>query len=399
MSRLRRFVRSPSFWPLQLAGWATYLVMIVATFWSMMEPGRSVWPLVQAKTVRALIGFTLTCGLRLLLRRFATGQASVGRTALVVLASVAVGGPLWLLIMKIIFPPAEPLPVSWVPLPREALDYSLTLLCWSALYLGLRGWRELQDQRARALEATALAQQAQLDALRYQLNPHFLFNGLNSIRALIDEDAGRARRMITALSEFLRYPLTSAAGVDVPLATELDALRNYLAIEQIRFEDRLRVTIDVRPDAEAAAMPSLLLLPLVENAIKHGFSTLPGGTLALRVAGEVRDGRLWLEVSNTGRWQPTHAAADRLGTGTGLRNVQSRLTALASASHHFSVQEEAGCVVVRIALPYRSVSPDDPRLESHNRVEAAAEEVNTAAGVGAADDAASQADADRLRGA
>jgi hypothetical protein len=120
---------------------------------------------------------------------------------------------LWLTIMGAAFPPAArtamPLVERMVPAPREWLDYSLTLLAWSALYLGLRWWQELQDERARALEATALAQQAQLDALRYQLNPHFLFNGLNSIRALIDEDAGRARRMITALSEFLRYPLTT----------------------------------------------------------------------------------------------------------------------------------------------------------------------------------------------
>jgi two-component system LytT family sensor kinase len=392
MNRLRRFMRSPSFWPLQIAGWATYGVMIIASYWSMLAPGVAVGALIQVKSARTLVGFTLTCGLRLLLRRFTSGSAAVARTGAIVLAAVVVGGPLWLLVMDLIFPPKAPATgaelSTWVSAPRAALDYSLTLLCWSALYLGLRGWRELQDQRARALEAAGLAQQAQLDALRYQLNPHFLFNSLNSIRALIDEDAGRARRMITALSEFLRYPLTSAAAIDVPLATELDALRNYLAIEQIRFEDRLRVTIDVGPDAEAAAMPSLLLLPLVENAIKHGFSTLPGGTLALRVAGEVRDGQVWLEVANTGSWQPTHAAAERLGTGTGLRNVQSRLTALAPSAHHFSVQEEDGSVIVRIALPYRPVSPDDPRLERHNRVAPSTAE---------ADDAR-QPDASRLEG-
>lgn len=365
MARLRRLLQSPSFWPLQIAGWSAYLVMVVATFWPMMAPGRSVWPLITTKVVRTLIGFTLTCGLRLLLRRFATGQASGGRAALIVLAGVAAGGPLWLLAMKLVFPPAQPvhlpLPESWGLIPREALDYSLTLLCWSALYLGLRGWRELQDQRARALEAAALAQQAQLDALRYQLNPHFLFNGLNSIRALIDEDAGRARRMITALSEFLRYPLTNVAGVDVALSTELDALRNYLAIEQIRFEERLCATIAASPEAEAAAMPSFLLHPLVENAITHGFSTTSGGVLTLRVSAAVRDDRVWLEVSNTGRWQPTHAAADRLGTGTGLRNVQSRLTALAPDTHHFSIREEGDCVIVCVALPYRPMPPAGPR--------------------------------------
>ncbi len=240
----------------------------------------------------------------------------------------------------------------FMPDPREALDYSLTLLAWSAIYLGIRWWQELQDERARALEAATLAQQAQLDALRYQLNPHFLFNGLNSIRALIDEDGGRARRMVTALSEFLRYPLTSAAGSDVPLATEIDAIRNYLAIEQIRFEDRLRVTLEITREAEAAAIPSFLLHPLVENAITHGFASTPG-TLSLRVAAHVRDAQVWLEVINSGRWKPTHATAERRGTGTGLRNVQSRLAVIAPQAHHFSIDEEGDHVAVRLSLPYR----------------------------------------------
>jgi two-component system, LytTR family, sensor kinase len=203
-----------------------------------------------------------------------------------------------------------------------------------------------------------------LDALRYQLNPHFLFNGLNSIRALIDEDAGRARRMITALSEFLRYPLTSAAGHDVPLATEIAALRNYLAVEQIRFEDRLQVTLDIAPEADPAAIPSFLLHPLVENAITHGFSS-SGAPLTLHLTACVREAMLCVEVINSGRWQPTHASADRRGTGTGLRNVQSRLEAAAPRAHQFSIDDSNASVTVRISLPYRPVPiPADVRLQT-----------------------------------
>jgi two-component system LytT family sensor kinase len=366
---VRRLFRSPSFWPLQMAGWSAYLVMVVATFLPVLGPDRSAWPLIELKTVRTLSGFLLTCGLRLLLRRFAS-RGSFLQTALVVVGGAAAGGMVWLTIMSLAFPSSAhmPLPLAerMVPAPREWLDYSLTLLAWSALYLGLRWWQELQDERARALEATALAQQAQLDALRYQLNPHFLFNGLNSIRALIDEDAGRARRMITALSEFLRYPLTSAAGHDVPLATEIAALRNYLAVEQIRFEERLQVTLDIAADAAAAAIPSFLLHPLVENAITHGFSSSSAAApLTLRVAARVREGRLCVEVINSGRWRPTHASADRRGTGTGLRNVQSRLEAVAPRAHQFSIDEAPATVTVRIALPYRPLPiPADVRLQN-----------------------------------
>jgi two-component system LytT family sensor kinase len=356
---IRQLFRSPSFWPLQLAGWASYFVMVVVTFLPVMSAERSLWPLIQVKSVRTLAGFLLTCGWRLVLRRL-DSRGSFLRTALVVIAGAVVGGAIWLAIMSALFAPAARSELSMlarvvIPVPREWLDYSLTLLAWSALYLGLRWWQELEDERARALEATTLAQQAQLDALRYQLNPHFLFNGLNSIRALIDEDAGRARRMITALSEFLRYPLTSAAGHDVPLATEIAALRHYLALEQIRFEDRLQVTLDVSHDAESAAIPSFLLHPLVENAITHGFCSSPS-PLILRVAARVRDDMLAVEVINSGRWRPTHAAADRRGTGTGLRNVQSRLEVVAPRAHQFSIDEEGGCVTVRMSLPYRPLA-------------------------------------------
>jgi two-component system LytT family sensor kinase len=359
---IRQLFRSPSFWPLQIAGWASYFVMVVATFLPVLPAERSVWLLIQVKSVRTLAGFLLTCGLRLLLRRL-DSRGSFLRTALVVIAGAVTGGAVWLAIMSAVFVPAARSEMSTlvsvaIPAPREWLDYSLTLLAWSALYLGLRWWQELEDERARALEATTLAQQAQLDALRYQLNPHFLFNGLNSIRALIDEDAGRARRMITALSEFLRYPLTSAAGHDVPLATEIAALRNYLALEQIRFEDRLQVTIDISEEAESAAVPSFLLHPLVENAITHGFSSSPT-PLTLRVAARLRDEMLCVEVINSGRWRPTHASADRRGTGTGLRNVQSRLEVVAPRAHQFSIDDQGGCVTVRMSLPYRPLAVEE----------------------------------------
>jgi two-component system, LytTR family, sensor kinase len=361
---LRRLIQSPSFWPLQITGWSAYFVMVVVTFLPGMAADRSIAALVEIKSVRTLLGFALTCGLRFVLRRFASRESFL-RTALVVLAGAMVCGGLWLTIMNAIFVNRmhDELSVAerMVPTPREWLDYALTILAWSALYLGLRWWQELQDERARALEATALAQQAQLDALRYQLNPHFLFNGLNSIRALIDEDASRARRMITALSEFLRYPLTSAAGHDVALATEIAAIHNYLALEQIRFEDRLQVTLDISREAESAAIPSFLLHPLVENAITHGFrsSESSGTPLTLRVTARVRDDILSVEVINSGRWRPTHASADRRGTGTGLRNVQSRLEVVAPRAHQFSIDDANGYVTVRMALPFRPIAVED----------------------------------------
>jgi signal transduction histidine kinase len=169
-------------------------------------------------------------------------------------------------------------------------------------------------------ELRVLARDAELKALRAQLNPHFLFNSLNSISALTTQDPARAREMCVLLSDFLRKSLRLGERPSVRLSEELDLLRNYLAIEQIRFGARLAVAWEVTPEAEQAEVPTLLLQPLVENAIKHGIAQLPeGGTIRLRAA--LAEGRVELRVEN-----PVDPdAPEPQGLGMGLRQVKQRL--------------------------------------------------------------------------
>ena len=169
-------------------------------------------------------------------------------------------------------------------------------------------------------ELRVLARDAELKALRAQLNPHFLFNSLNSISALTTQDPARAREMCVLLSDFLRKSLRLGERASVRLAEELDLLRNYLAIEQIRFGDRLALVWDVAPEAEAAELPTLLLQPLVENAIKHGIAQVPeGGTIRFSVA--LAQGQVHLRVENP---VDTDAPVPQ-GLGMGLRQVKQRL--------------------------------------------------------------------------
>ena len=216
-------------------------------------------------------------------------------------------------------------------------------LSWSALYFGIKYWQDKQQQEARALRADALAKDAELRMLRYQINPHFLFNSLNSVSALIREDGRRAEKMLNELSEFLRYSLAGSKLSAVPLRDELEAARNYLDIEKIRFEDKLVVRFEVSPSAEDFRVPSLLIHPLVENAVKYGMQTsrLP---LSLEISAEAKNDELHLSVINTGKWIAADNGANSKSAGIGLANVRQRLEHAFPQKHRFDVFERDGRV-------------------------------------------------------
>ncbi|HEU4530364.1 MAG TPA: histidine kinase, partial [Steroidobacteraceae bacterium] len=235
----------------------------------------------------------------------------------------------------------------------------LPLFGWSLVRLGLQYNTALREQRETALRAVAAARDAQLRMLAYQLNPHFLFNTLNSIRALINEDRQRARKMVTALSDYLRYALVERPLHVALLEEEVASVRGYLAIEQVRFEERLDAQVDVEPAALHCEVPAFLLNPLVENALKHGAIGAAGAPLVLRVEARlVRPDRLRLVVENTGQWArgrtTPHFAGeskdDRPG-GVGLANVRARLAALHPADHRIEIEEADGRVRVLVELP------------------------------------------------
>ncbi len=204
--------------------------------------------------------------------------------------------------------------------------------------------------RERELEARTHAQQAQLQMLRYQLNPHFLFNVLNSIGVLAFIDPKRTFQMVTGLSEFLRYSLQTTDTTLVALKDEMKAIRHYLELQQVRFEDRLEIQFDISPDSEKALLPTFLIQPLVENAIKYGMQTSPR-PLVIRISARYHQHRLELRVGNTGRWvSETDRPLFQEGTGIGLKNVQTRLAKSQFRQADFRIFQSNGWVWVRIRL-------------------------------------------------
>jgi LytS/YehU family sensor histidine kinase len=235
----------------------------------------------------------------------------------------------------------EPLVLTWPRMGeldtnkriRYAADVSVTWLfffaAWSAFYLATKAQAEALNAKRRAVEAESAAQAAQVRALRYQINPHFLFNTLNSLSSLVM--GGRpeeAENMILKLSTFFRSSLSLDPSADVTLAEEIDLQRLYLEIEKVRFPRRLKVEIDIPDDLKNARVPGLLLQPLVENVIKYGVSgTRDKVTLNIRAA-EAGPGRFTIEVQNSGAEASTKGRNGKPdGTGVGLTNVCQRLEA------------------------------------------------------------------------
>jgi len=206
--------------------------------------------------------------------------------------------------------------------------------------------RSEQEQRVHAREA-------ELKALRAQLNPHFLFNSLNSISALTSIDAKRARQMCVLLSDFLRRSLKLGERTSVCLAEELELIQNYLAIEEIRFGTRLRIELVSDPEAEAAQVPPLLLQPLVENAIKHGISQIPEGGLVLIRTRRFED-FVEVRVENP----VDEDAGTPEGLGLGLRQVKQRLEGRYNARTRFEATLQGGGFRVLLIFPLETESPE-----------------------------------------
>lgn len=225
------------------------------------------------------------------------------------------------------------------------------LVAWSGLYFVIRLWNDLVIEKEHAEKADLLAQKAQLQMLRYQLNPHFLFNALNSIRALVEEDKEKAKKIITELSEFLRYSLVSKNNLMVDFSDELEAIMHYIEIQKIRYEEKLEVFIDIQPETEKFKILSFLIYPLVENAVKYGMKTskLP---VKVWLNVELNNGSFRVDVINTGKWINGNSSVNSIdrGTGTGIENVRKRLKNAFGSNFSFDIKEENDTVIITLQI-------------------------------------------------
>ena len=200
-------------------------------------------------------------------------------------------------------------------------NWVFTILLWTAIYVGTHWFWRWRDSEIQRLKLEVLARDAQLDVLSSQLQPHFLFNAMNVLRALINENPARARDLVTELSDLMRYALQAGRRERVTLGDELTVVENYLRIESARFEERLRWRIDIDPDTRGLLLPPMLLQMLVENAVKHGIAASDVGGEVV-VSAQHSNGAVCLRVTNPGR------LGRQGGTRIGLNNARERLRLL-----------------------------------------------------------------------
>ena len=336
------------YWVCQCAGWGLVLVLQVLN--RPPVPGYAAPADVQRYLLvccwGSASGFLLSDAWHRIQKRRQAAGARMGWG--VVLAGVLVLGvanTLVQLLGYIVIRPFGPVRgVSWLP-AALASWWSLHLM-WNVFHTAALSLRRANRLEAETLRLQVGAKDAQLRALQAQVNPHFFFNSMNSVRALVYEDRDAAARMIDELTSVMRHALQGGTRDTVPLADEIEVVRAYLAIEQIRFEQRLRARIDVGPGLDTVRIPPMALQTLVENAVKHGVEARPEGSDIRIHARRQDDGAAVIEVANAGAIQTVSGS-----TRTGLANARQRLALALGEGTHLDLREQDGWVRATMRLP------------------------------------------------
>jgi hypothetical protein len=336
-----------SFWQVQILGWCGYYLFHLLESIHAFLTKRVFF---DEETVPVffmfLASFVLRPFCRWLLRQSRSWIAfELKAAAAAMVASIPVTWAASLILQNVNHVPWHALVAVW------AWSFFM-LFMWCSLYFSIKQWQQSSMERERLLRAESELREARLLALRYQLNPHFLFNSLNAVSTLVlDGNAPAATRMLAQIGDLLRTSLDSEVTAEVTLSQELAFTEGYLAIEQTRLGERLRIDIAVPLETRDALVPNMLLQPLVENAVRYGVAPLiEGGWIAIKSA--VDADRLRIVIGNSGR--RGEGEQKKNGNGIGLGNTAERLKTLYGANFEFALgwPEAGGCEVV-LELPLR----------------------------------------------
>lgn len=342
--------KNRAFWILQSIGWSGYFFLRTISGFA----GGMGWMLIVHTLLLTATGYSLTLLMGSLFRRLIRMKpiwTLVLSLAVVVLASGVFSVIETWSVATFLKPGFKPEGVAY--LSALFLNFAL-LAAWAALYYGINYFLLLEDQIRLRERLESQASSAQLAMLRYQLNPHFLFNTLNSISTLVLlKQTERANAMLARLSSFLRYTLANEPTAKVTLAQEVETLKLYLEIEKMRFEDRLRPHFKIQSETIGARLPSLLLQPLIENAIKYAVTPAEDGADIWITA--TREGQVVrIEVADNGNGDGAEIAASP-STGVGLANIRDRLSQAYGEANRFETRKnEQGGFSVIIEIPFET---------------------------------------------
>lgn len=351
--REKIYEKSRMFWILHTAGW-----LLFAIFMRLFEGGSFFQPFKRFLLflLTYFIGFLITLGLRYIYRIVYRKVNSIFLILPVIIIASGVALIIWEPIDVLISSPFWDkgemktfldtyLPFTLGRYYRMNLFWYMFILMWSILYFGINNWYHHMDQKVKAEEALKLANDAQLIMLRYQLNPHFLFNSLNSIKALTYENPEKAGFMLTEFSEFLRTTLNYNNKLYITFREEIGIIEKYLLIEKIRFEEKLKYSVKYDKAILDKEVLCFITQPLVENAIKHGFASSPDG-VEINITFSVSDEVPRIIIENTGV-----LIDEKNNSGTGLKNVLERLNNAYSTKDNLTIFQAGNKVRLTLTIP------------------------------------------------
>ncbi|GGI87193.1 hypothetical protein GCM10007973_24530 [Polymorphobacter multimanifer] len=359
--------KNRAFWLLQTGGWTAYFgLRALSGLANRMEPS-----FLLPTAIITATGFSLTLLMAAAYRRIIT----MPPLRVLILSLIILCGASALFSVLEVWAHRAFYQPGWTPhgieyLGAILLEFSV-LGAWTGFYYGINYYLQLAEQTARMVAVARQANTAQLEMLRYQLNPHFLFNTLNSISTLVLlRQTERANAMLSRLASFLRYSLVGEREGLATIAQEAEALKLYLDIARTRFEDRLRTRFDIEPRVMEARLPSLLLQPIVENAIKYAVTPSEDGADIVVDARQMGD-RLVITIADTGpgmNGSSGNAAAAGIGeavapgTNVGIANIRERLVQAYGADHRFELaNNEPQGLIVLIDIPYQTTNMGNDR--------------------------------------
>ena len=340
--------RNRAYWISQAAGWTFYAAVNLIAMYSFES---FTWQKALLFVFICLMGVLSTHYLRLIIKRKGWPELQLKKIIpRVLLSSVFIGIMLSVLFFSINltgnfydmanFKPATPL--IWI------FNLSSVILLWQLIYFSVHYFQNYKKVEIEALIWEAAVKDFELKTLKSQLNPHFMFNALNSIRALIEEDPASAKTAVTKLSNILRYSLRIEKSETVTLEDEMQTVADYLDLEKMRFEERLSYTIKTDVKAAKTEIPPMMVQTLVENGIKHGISQRTNGG-KISVNSFIEDSRLHIQISNTGQ---LHEEDLKMATGFGIQNTKHRLNLLYGVNGSFNIHNTSQSeVLAEVIIP------------------------------------------------
>jgi two-component system, LytTR family, sensor kinase len=342
-------LRNARYWICQLGGWLFY-ILINLVFFALTSTITFTDYILYLFTI--ITGIAITHLYRIMIKKAKAIQFNLFYQVIIIVVSsfikAALTSFILALLVKLLFGDTHPLgpkDIFW-----NIINFSVVFFVWNIIYFGYHYFTNYKRAEIDNLRLEAAGKESELNSLKAQLNPHFMFNSMNSIRALVDEDPKKAKQAVTQLSNILRNSLLMNKSKEITLEEEMNLVKDYLDLEKIRYEERLSFELSIDPKTEHLMVPPLIIQGQVENAIKHGISKLEhGGNIS--ISSKLYDSTLLISVTNTGQLN-----TERSATGLGFRNSLQRLQLMYGKKAEIKIREHSTqkLVETNIQIPLKT---------------------------------------------